>query len=108
MSIGVAQAYTQAGMLDKVTFSPGDEYNGWLKWLVQNSGKNTGVVTFPPEAGAVGVRVMTKILRGQTVKRGVRVPSRYIAPSKVRKYAQMSAPDDWWATELPRKWQPKP
>jgi ABC-type sugar transport system substrate-binding protein len=108
MSIGAAEAYAQAGMLDKVTFSPGDEYNGWLKWEVTHPSKNSGVVTFPPEAGATGVDVMVKILQGKPVHRGVRVPSRWIPPSQVHKYAQMNRPDDWWSTKLPAKWLPKP
>jgi ABC-type sugar transport system substrate-binding protein len=108
MSIGAAQAYIQAGLLDKITFSPGDEYNGWLKFEVTHPKKNSGVVTFPPEAGATGVDVMVKILQGKPVHRGVRVPSRYIPPSQIRKYAQMNKPDDWWSTKLPPKWQPKP
>jgi ribose transport system substrate-binding protein len=106
MSIGAAQAFDQAGMLDRITFSPGDEYNGWLKWEVQHPTKNTGVVTFPPEAGAVGVDLMSKIIRGEPVMKGVRVPSVYIPADEVKNYAEMDKPDDWWATKLPAKWQP--
>lgn len=106
MSIGAAQAFDQAGVLDHITFSPGDEYNGWLKWEVQHPQKNSGVVTFPPEAGAVGVDLMAKIIRGEPVSKGVRVPSVYIPPAQVKDYAQMDKPDDWWATKLPAKWLP--
>jgi ribose transport system substrate-binding protein len=106
MSIGAAQAYIQAGMIDKVVFSPGDEYNGWLKFMVDHPQQNHGVVTFPPEAGATGVQAMVKILKGVSVHRGIRVPSKYIPPSQVRKYAQMGKPDDWWSTQLPAKWLP--
>jgi ABC-type sugar transport system substrate-binding protein len=106
MSIGAAQAFDQAGVLDHITFSPGDEYNGWLKWQVQHPKKNSGVVTFPPEAGAVGVDLMVKIVRGEPVSKGVRVPSVYIPPDEAKNYAEMDKPDDWWATKLPAKWQP--
>jgi ribose transport system substrate-binding protein len=106
MSIGAAQAFDQAGILDRITFSPSDEYNGWLKWAVQHPKKNSGVVTFPPEAGAVGVNLMAKIVRGEPVSKGVRVPSVYIPADQVKSYAQMEMPDDWWATQLPAKWQP--
>jgi ribose transport system substrate-binding protein len=106
MSIGAAQAFDQAGVLDHMTFGPSDEYNGWLKWEVQNPKKNSGVVTFPPEAGAVGVDLMVKIVRGEPVPKGVRVPSVYISPDEVKKYAEMDKPDDWWVTKLPAKWQP--
>jgi ribose transport system substrate-binding protein len=106
MSIGAAQAFDQAGILDHISLSPGDEYNGWLKWAVQHPEKNSGVVTFPPEAGAVGVDLMVKIVSGQPVTKGLRVPSVYIPPGKVKDYAEMDKPDDWWATQLPAKWQP--
>jgi ribose transport system substrate-binding protein len=106
MSIGAAQAFDQAGVLDHMTFGPSDEYNGWLKWEVQNPKKNSGVVTFPPEAGAVGVDLMVKIVSGEPVPKGVRVPSVYISPDEVNKYAEMDKPDDWWVTKLPAKWQP--
>jgi len=33
MSIGMAEAFDEAGRLGDVTFSPGDEFNGWLKWV---------------------------------------------------------------------------
>ena len=65
-----------------------------------------GVVTFPPEAGAVGVDLMAKIVRGEPVTKGVRVPSEYIPPAEVKKYAEMDKPDDWWATKLPAQWLP--
>jgi ribose transport system substrate-binding protein len=106
MSIGAAQAFDQAGVLDHITFSPGDEYNGWLKWAVQHPKKNSGVVTFPPEAGAVGVDLMVKIVSGEPVSKGIRVPSVYIPPDEVKNYAETDKPDDWWATKLPAKWQP--
>ena len=106
MSIGATRAFDQAGILDHIVLSPGDEYNGWLKWEVQHPGKNSGVVTFPPEAGAVGADLMAKIISGEPVLKGVRVPSVYIPADKVKNYAEMNKPDDWWATQLPAKWQP--
>jgi len=106
MSTGAVQAFDQAGILDHIVLSPGDEYNGWLKWEVQHPKKNSGVVTFPPEAGAVGVDLMGKIIRGEPVLKGVRVPSVYIPADKVKDYAEMDKPDDWLATQLPAKWQP--
>lgn len=36
MSIGVAEAFEEAGRLKGVVMSPGDEYNGWLKWVVKH------------------------------------------------------------------------
>ena len=107
MTIGAIQAFEQAGILDQIVLGPSDEYNGWLKWAAAHPAKNNGVVTFPPGAGAVGVDLMTKIVQGIPVPKGVQVPSVYIAPSDVKNYAQMDRPDDWWATKLPPQWQPK-
>jgi ABC-type sugar transport system substrate-binding protein len=107
MTAGAVQAFDQAGVLDRIQLGPSDEYNGWLKWAASHPDKNSGVVTFPPEAGAVGVELMTKIVQGQKVPKGVQVPSAYIPPADVKKYAEMNRPDDWWATQLPAQWQPK-
>ncbi len=107
MSAGMATAFVQAGRLNQVKFSPGDEYNGWLKWIVQNPESNGGLVTFPPEAGAVGLQQMTKILSGEPVTKGIQVPSVWYDPADAAKLADMSAPDDWWANKLPAAFLPK-
>lgn len=104
MSIGVAEAFDEAGRLDEVTMSPGDEYNGWLKWVANN--QQGGAVTFPTRAGQEAVKLGLSILRGEPVTRGVAVPSEYIAPGDIAPYADMNAPDDWWATELPADFLP--
>jgi hypothetical protein len=49
---------------------------------------------------------MVKIISGESVPKGVRVPSVYIPPDEVKNYAEMDKPDDWWVTKLPVKWQP--
>lgn len=105
MSIGMAEAFDEAGRLGEVTFSPGDEYNGWLKWVVANN--EGGAVTFPTRAGQVAVQIGLDILKGNAVTRGVAVPSEYIAPADIAPHASLDAPDDWWATELPAEFLPK-
>lgn len=105
MSIGVAEAFDEAGRLDEVTMSPGDEYNGWLKWVEKH--KEGGAVTFPTRAGQEAVKIGLKILKGEPVKRGTAVPSEYIAPADISKHVDQEAPDDWWASELPAEFLPK-
>lgn len=105
MSIGVAEAFEEAGRLKGVVMSPGDEYNGWLKWVVKH--KQGGAVTFPTRAGQESVRTGLKILRGEPVTRGLIVPSEYIAPADAAKFVEASRPDDWWASTLPEGWKPK-
>lgn len=105
MSIGVAEAFDEAGRIGEVTMSPGDEYNGWLKWVEKN--KEGGAVTFPTRAGQVAVKIGFRILKGESVKRGTAVPSAYIAPADISKYVDQKAPDDWWASELPAEFLPK-
>ncbi|HEV7276823.1 MAG TPA: substrate-binding domain-containing protein [Devosiaceae bacterium] len=105
MSIGMAEAFDEAGRLGEVTFSPGDEYNGWLKWVAANN--EGGAVTFPTRAGQVAVQIGLDILQGEPVKRGVAVPSEYIAPEDIGPYVSPDAPDDWWATELPPEFLPQ-
>lgn len=105
MSIGMAEAFDEAGRLGETTFSPGDEYNGWLKWVAAH--QQGGAVTFPTRAGQVAVQIGMDILAGKPVTRGIAVPSEYIAPADIGKYVNESAPDDWWATDLPPEFLPK-
>lgn len=106
MSAGMVEAFDEAGRLAEAKFSPGDEYNGWLKWIAQHPESNGGVVTFPPEAGGVGLQQMTKILSGEQVTKGIQVPSVWYTPDEAVKLADTSAPDDWWANTLPAEFQP--
>jgi ribose transport system substrate-binding protein len=104
MSIGVAEAFDEAGRLKQVMMSPGDEYNGWLKW-VQKHGQG-GAVTFPTRAGQESMKLGLKVLAGERVKRGMLIPSEYIAPKDIGKYVEPNRPDDWWASTLPDQWKP--
>jgi len=105
MSIGVAEAFEEAGRIGEVTMSPGDEYNGWLKWVARH--KQGGAVTFPTRAGQVGLQVGLEALAGHTVKRGYLVASEYISPADIGRYVEANAADDWWASTLPNDWKPK-
>lgn len=105
MSIGIAEAFDEAGRLSEVHMSPGDEYNGWLKWVVKN--RQGGAVTYPTRTGQVAVELGLKILKGEPVPRGTPVVSEYIAPQSVDALVKTDAPDDWWASELPPQFLPK-
>jgi ABC-type sugar transport system substrate-binding protein len=105
MSIGVAEAFDEAGRLGEVTMSPGDEYNGWLKWVAQHN--QGGAVTFPTRAGQEAVKIGLAILKGEQVTRGTAVESEYIAPADIGSHVDANAPDDWWASELPAEFLPK-
>jgi ABC-type sugar transport system substrate-binding protein len=106
MSVGMAEAFDEAGRLGEVIFSPADEYNGWLKWIAEHPESNGGVVTFPPSVGADGVEQMTRILNGEEVTKGFQVPSIWYAPEDAVALADAEAPDDWWASELPAEFLP--
>lgn len=105
MSIGVAEAFDEAGRLSEVTMSPGDEYNGWLKWVAEH--RQGGAVTFPTRVGQEALRLGLKILKGEPVKRGNAVPSEYIAPADIDSFVEANRPDDWWASTLPEEWKPQ-
>ncbi len=105
MSIGVAEAFEEAGRLKEVVMSPGDEYNGWLKWVAKH--KRGGAVTFPTRVGQEAVRLGLRILNGEPVKRGLAVASEYISPASITRYVEPTRPDDWWASTLPEEWKPK-
>ena len=105
MSIGVAEAFEEAGRIDEVVMSPGDEYNGWLKWVAANQAG--GAVTFPTRVGQEAIKVGLAILNGEPVARGLAVPSEYIAPADIEQYVEADRPDDWWASTLPEDWKPE-
>ena len=105
MSIGVTEAFEEAGRMKGLTMSPGDEYNGWMKWVVKN--QKGGAVTFPTRAGQEATKLGLKILAGEPVPRGLIIPSEYIAPKDAAKFAEMNKPDDWWASKLPEQFKPK-
>ena len=105
MSMGVAEAFEEAGRMKGVVMSPGDEYNGWMKWVVKN--KKGGAVTFPTRAGQEATKLGLKILNGEPVPRGLIIASEYIAPADAAKFAELTKPDDWWASKLPEQFKPK-
>jgi len=105
MSIGVAEAFDEAGRLGEVTMSPGDEYNGWMKWVAQH--EQGGAVTFPTRVGQDALRIGLQMLRGEPVRRGTKIPSEYISPGAAGAYAELDRPDDWWASNLPDAWKPE-
>jgi ribose transport system substrate-binding protein len=107
MSAGMVEAFDEASRLTEVKFSPADEYNGWLKWIAAHPDMDSGLVTFPPEAGGVGVQQMTHILSGEPVTKGIHVPSIWYAPGAGGALADTAAPDDWWANELPAAFLPQ-
>jgi len=106
MSLGVAEAFEEAGRLQEVVFSPGDEYNGWLKWVSEHG--QGGAVTFPTRAGQVAMQLAVKILSGEPVPANEEVPSEYVPPSEVGDWVEPDRPDDWWASDLPEEWKPVP
>lgn len=105
MSMGVAEAFEESGRMKGLVMSPGDEYNGWMKWVVKNN--KGGAVTFPTRAGQEATKLGLKILKGEPVPRGLVIASEYIAPGNAAKFAEMAKPDDWWASKLPEPFKPK-
>ena len=107
MSIGVAEAFDEAGRLEEVTMSPGDEYNGWLKWVAEHG--QGGAVTFPTRVGQEAVQVGLEILKGEPVERGL-VGALGVHRRRRRSAELLRArtrPDDWWASTLPQEFLPK-
>lgn len=105
MSMGILEAFDEAGRLEEVTMSPGDEYNGWTKW-VREHGK-WGSVTSGLEVGRAAVRHGLDILMGKPVTNAVIVGTRYLTPDEAAKLHEPGRPDDWWPTELPPEFLPK-
>ena len=54
MSLGIYEAFDEAGRLGELTLSPGDDYNGWTKWSPRTS--KWGAVTSGLEVGREAVK----------------------------------------------------
>ena len=104
MSIGVAEAFEESGRLGEVVMSPGDEYNGWLKWVAKH--RKGGAVTFPTRIGQESLRLGLRVLKGEPVNVGMTLPSEYISPEAIGGFVELDRPDDWWASKLPEEWKP--
>ncbi len=101
MSHGVVEAFDEVGRLNEVTMSPGDESNGWLKWIATHPAKNTGLILFPPTIGKAAVTIMTNILSGTSVPFGTWEGANYVDPTDAAALANPNKGDDWWPNDLP-------
>lgn len=105
MTMGILEAFDEAGRADEAIFSPGDEYNGWLKW-VKETGKS-GSMTSGLEVGRAAVKHGLAILKGEPATNAVVVPTRYLTPEEAAAMYQDGRPEDWWPTDLPEEYLPK-
>lgn len=105
MSMGIYEAFDEAGRLDELTLSPGDDYNGWTK-LVAKEGK-WGSVTSGLEVGREAVKQAVKILKGEPTTTAVVVKTKYLTPEEAAKLNEPDRPDDWFKTDLPAEFLPK-
>jgi ABC-type sugar transport system substrate-binding protein len=105
MSMGIYEAFDEAGRLDELTLSPGDDYNGWTK-LVAKDGK-WGSVTSGLEVGREAVKQAVAILTGKPTTTAVVVPTRYLDPAEAAKLYEADRPDDWFKTDLPTEFLPQ-
>jgi ABC-type sugar transport system substrate-binding protein len=105
MSMGIIEAFDEAGRGNEAIFSPGDEYNGWLKWVKENG--KFGSMTSGLQVGRAAVQHGLAILKGEPAKNAVTVPTRYLTPEEAAAMYQQGRPDDWWPTDLPPEWLPK-
>ncbi len=105
MSMGIYEAFDEAGRLGELTLSPGDDYNGWTK-LVAKEGK-WGSVTSGLEVGREAVKQAVNILTGKPTTTAVVVPTRYLDPAEAAKLNEADRPDDWFKTDLPAEFLPQ-
>jgi len=105
MSMGIYEAFDEAGRLGELTLSPGDDYNGWTK-LVTKEGK-WGSVTSGLEVGRAATKQAVKILTGEPTTTAVVVPTRYLDPAEAAKLNEPDRADDWFKTDLPTEFLPQ-
>ncbi len=105
MSMGVVEAFDEAGRLGELTMSPGDDYNGWLK-LVAKTHK-WGAVTSGLDVGRAAVKEAVAILKGEPAPTAAVVTTVYLDPEKAAALYDPKRPDDWYATTLPEAFLPK-
>jgi ribose transport system substrate-binding protein len=106
-SVGAAQSLQQAGRLSQVKISPGNQSNGWLKFLAQHPEQNAGGVSYPVTLGRTAVEVAAKLLSGQPLPWATFVGGGYVSKQEMVKLAKPDKPDSWWPNDLPPKFAPK-
>jgi ABC-type sugar transport system substrate-binding protein len=106
-SLGVVRAFEQAGRLDQIKVSPGNQGNGWLKFLATHPKQNLGGVTYPVTLGGDAVKVAAKMLNGESVLRGTFLGSKYLTPEEQAALAKPDEPDSYWPNDLSPEYQPK-
>lgn len=105
-SLGVASAYKQAGRLDSIKISPGNQSNGWLKFVALNPSQNLGGVGYPVTLGRDAVKVAADVLSGKSVPRATFIGGEFFEPDKMKSLAAPDKPDSWWPNDLPADLQP--
>lgn len=105
MSMGIYEAFDEAGRLGELTLSPGDDYNGWTK-LVAKTGK-WGSVTSGLDVGRDAVRQAVAILTDKQTTTALVVPTHYLDPAEAAKLYEPGRPDDWFKTSLPAAFLPQ-
>ncbi len=105
MSMGVVEAFDEAGRLDELTMSPGDEYNGWVKWVTKH--RKWGSVTSGLEIARAAVLHGLDIVKGKPVTNARIVGTRYLTPEEAATLYEPDRPDDWWPTALPSEFLPQ-
>ncbi len=105
MSMGIYEAFDEAGRLGELTLSPGDDYNGWLK-LVAKEGK-WGAVSSGLDVGRAAVKQAVSILTGAPTTTAVVVPTKYLEAAEAAKLYEADRPDDWFKTDLPAEFLPQ-
>lgn len=104
-SVGIVEAIDEAGRLSEIKMSASDELNAWVKWVVANN--QGGIVTYPPVVGKVAFETGIQLLKGESVPRGVIIPSDYYSPADAAKLVRADLPDDAWPGVLPDAFLPK-
>lgn len=105
MSMGIYEAFDEAGRIDEMTMSPADDYNGWAKVLAKDS--KWGAYTGGFEIGRAAVKQAMTILKGEPTTRAVVLPMVYLEPADAAKLYDPARPDDWYKSDLPAEFLPQ-
>ena len=105
MSMGIYEAFDEAGRVEELTMSPADDYNGWAKILAGNG--KWGAYTGGFEIGRAAVKQALTILRGEPTTRAVILKMPYLEPADAAKLYDPARPDDWYKSDLPAEFLPQ-
>jgi len=103
MGAGVVEAIEEAKINPCSMPQSGDDYNGYMKWILKN--KCNMITTNPTWASGASVVAALMILDGQPVPKQWNIPTKIYDATNIAEITDLSKSDEWMPNILPKDWK---